>query len=186
MKAVIALLVITIVLAACKKEADTTPPQLTVPFVNTDLTQRFIPFGEILSSGKENPAYDIYLSDSIQDVIASCGGRVIEVRRNENIADYKIEIEPFEYSVYKVYYYHIKDPVVSQGQFINAGDQIGTIGIGGRTELQIIDIRDGESVCLESFASAGFNAAINVAMTKTNLQNGTSYSMSCTRDKVHP
>jgi hypothetical protein len=185
MKPVIALLGI-ISFVACKKEINTTPPQLSVPFVNTDFTQRFIPFGEWLSSGKENPGYHVYLTDSTKQVFASTGGTVSEIKLNDDLPDYEIEIEPFEYSVYHIYYRHIKNPVVAEGQLINTGDVLGVLGIGGQTEFQILDTRDGQAVCPESFGTALFNTGINLAINKTNLHNGSSYSMACLKDKVAP
>src|SRR5215212_4999252 len=107
MRPLIALLMI-ISFVACKKEINTTPPRLTVPFVNTDLTQRFIPFGETLGQGNENPGYQVYLLDSTKKVFASTGGTIIEIEPCDDVQDYEIEIEPFEYSVYHIYYDHVK------------------------------------------------------------------------------
>jgi Peptidase family M23 len=187
MKSILFFMTAMVLLTACKKDNNTTPPQLTVPFVNTSLTQRFIPFGEALGPGRENPAYEITLTDASQKVVAACGGKINWVRLNSNFPDYEIQVVPFNRSVYRIYYDHVLNPAVSEGQTINAGDIIGTIGTGSRTELQVNDNRDGEmSLCPIQFGNTAFNSAMDLARSLTNSHNGTSYSSNCLKDKVKP
>lgn len=182
-KALLALLII----AACKKEkTNTTPPALSIAFVNTALTQRFIPFGETLSPTSINPAYEIILTDTMQQVVASCAGKVNWIRLNDNRPDYEMEIIPFDHSVYRIYYDHIKSPLVVPGQQVDAGYALGTIGVGGRTELQINDTRTNQSICPSQFGNAVFNSAFNTARTISNTKNSTSYSSTCLQDTVDP
>ena len=141
-------LLVLIIFAACKKEKeDTTPPVLSVPFVNTALTNRFIPFGETLGPTSINPAFEIILTDSSQQVVASCAGKINWIRLNDNSPDYEMEIVTSGNSVYRIYYDHIENPVVTEGETIAAGDILGTIGVGGRTELQINDTRTNKAIC---------------------------------------
>jgi hypothetical protein len=180
------ILLILIIFSACKKEKeDTTPPALIVPFVDTWLTNRFIPFGADLSPTSINPAYEIILSDSNQNVIASCGGKVNWVRLNDNRPDFEIEISPFPNSIYRIYYDHIEDPQVSEGETIAAGDLIGRIGTGGRTELQINDIKNNRAVCPSQFGNDYFNTAFNTARTISNTNNSTSFASTCLTDFVN-
>jgi hypothetical protein len=180
-KALLALLIFS----ACKKDKqDTTPPVLSVPFVNTALTDRFIPFGETLSPTSVNPAYEIILTDSNQQVVASCAGKINWIRLNDNRPDYEMEIITTAHSVYRLYYDHIENPVVSEGETIAAGDVLGTIGTGGRTELQINDIRTNQAICPSGFGTAVFNAAFNTARTISNTNNGTSYTSTCSTETV--
>ena len=180
------LFIIPVFLFSCKKEQNTTPPSLTAPFVNTGLTKKFLPFGIQLSPGHENPAYEIILTDSNQFVLASCAGTINWIRLNDNFPDYEIEIIPYSNSVYRVYYDHIKNPAVTEGAHIDAGDVIGKLGVGGRTELQINDTRDNQAYCPTQFGNAAFNNAFNNAVTISNSKNGTSYVSPCTKDVVTP
>lgn len=182
-KAMLALLIIT----ACKKEkTNTAAPSLSIPFVNTALTQRFIPFGETLSPTSINPAYEIILTDTTQQVVASCAGKVNWIRLNDNAPDYEMEIIPFDHSVYRIYYDHIESPPVTPGQDIDAGDVLGTIGTGGRTELQINDMRSNKAICPSQFGNAAFNNAFNTARTISNTKNSTSYNSTCLQETVDP
>jgi hypothetical protein len=179
------ILLILVIFSSCKKDKeDTTPPVLSVAFVNTALTDRFIPFGANLSPTSINPAYEIILSDSNQQVVASCAGKVNWIRLNDNAPDYEMEIVTSDNSVYRLYYDHIENPVVSEGETIAAGDLLGTIGAGGRTELQINDTRNNHSVCPSQFGTTDFNNAFNTARTISNVKNGTSFTSTCLTDFV--
>lgn len=179
------ILFVWLIITACKKEkTNSTPPALSIPFVNTALTQRFIPFGETLSATSINPAYEIILTDTTQQVVASCAGKVNWIRLNDNRPDYEMEIIPFDHSVYRIYYDHIESPLVTPGQQIDAGDALGTIGTGGRTELQINDTRTDKAICPSQFGNAAFNNAFNTARTISNTKNSTSYSTTCLQDMV--
>lgn len=176
---------IMLLFAACKKDKEnTTPPSLIVPFVNTILTKRFIPFGETLSPTSVNPAYEIILTDSSEEVYAACAGKVGWIRLNDNAPDYEMEIIPFSNSVYRLYYDHIEIPQVSPGQSIDAGHVLGRIGTGGRTELQINDTRIDKAICPSKFGNDYFNTAFNTARTISNTNNSTAYISTCLKDTV--
>lgn len=180
------ILLILVIFSACKKEKEnTTPPSLIIPFVDYTLTERFIPFGADLSPTSINPAYEIILSDTNQNVYASCGGKVNWIRLNDNRPDYEIEISPFPNSIYRIYYDHIEDPQVSEGESIDAGHLIGRIGTGGRTELQINDIKNNRAVCPEQFGNDYFNTGFTTARTISNTKNSTSFTSTCLVDFVN-
>jgi hypothetical protein len=179
------ILLVLIIFAACKKEKeDTTPPVLSIPFVNTSLTERFIPFGETLSPTSINPAFEIILTDSNQQVVASCAGKINWIRLNDNRPDYEMEIVTSANSVYRIYYDHIENPVVSEGETIAAGDVLGTIGVGGRTELQINDTRSNKAICPAGFGTTAFITAFNTARTISNLNYSTTYTSVCLTETV--
>src|SRR5688500_15300766 len=175
-KALLALIIFT----ACKKDKkDETPPLFEIPFVNTSLTERFIPFGETLGPTSINPAYEIILTDTTEQVVASCNGKVNWVRLNDNTPDYEMEIVTNSNSVYRIYYDHIENPQVTPGQTIETGDVLGTIGTGGRTELQVNDTRINKAICPSQFGSSTFNNAFNGARIISNAKNSTSYTTTC-------
>lgn len=118
--------------------------------------------------------------------MASCAGKVNWIRLNDNRPDYEIEIVTSENSVYHIYYDHAENPQVTEGETIAAGDVIGTVGTGSRTELQINDTRMGHAICPSMFGTASFNAAFNMARTISNTNNGTTYTSTCLTEMVDP
>jgi hypothetical protein len=179
MKASIILSAIILFVSCSKDKKDETPPQLTVPFINTAKTDRFWPFGSEIAPGKYNCAYEITVTDANLDVVTSSGGKVYAVRANDNFPDYEIDIIPYANSVYHLIYDHVKNPLVSVGQQLNAGDILGKVGDGARTELQINDDRIGKSVCPSQFGNAVFNNAFDQARTISNAKPGTDYANTC-------
>lgn len=169
-----------IILASCSKDKkDETAPQLTVPFINTTKTDKFWPFGSEIGPNKFSCAYEITVTDANLDVVTSCGGKVVAVRANDNFPDYEIDIIPYPNSVYHIIYDHIKNPQVNEGQQLNAGDVLGKVGDGARTELQINDDRIGKSVCPSQFGNATFNNAFEQARTISNSKPGIDYANVC-------
>lgn len=172
---------------------DTTPPVLSVPFVDTSLTTKFIAFGAELGPGRYNPAYEIEVSNEDADVLASSDGVVERVAYNggglgQN--DYEIFVRPSKNSAYLIIYDHVTKVQVSEGDSVSAGDKLGTVGDGGRTELQINDETDGDrtiSPCPREYGTEEFNAAFEEALRIHNdNEYATQYDDVCLKDEVEP
>ena len=161
-KLVVVLFLIPTVILSCKKAncTDDTPPVLSVPFVDVTKTRMFLPFGILLnmSTGALNPAYEIIMTDTTLNVVASLQFTIERIEKNPAPqTDYAVMGKTSSHSKYKIEYDHIVNVAVHEGQVLQPGELIGRIGEGGRTELQInkcLDDKDNgnyDAICPSTF-----------------------------------
>jgi len=131
--------VLLLSLQSCKRKdsPDETPPVLSVTPVDINTVTSMIPFGADLSNTQKNPAFEYVVNSASVEVRSSCGGYIEDIRLNDNFPDYEIWIRPSKNSVYKLIYDHVLNLTVSLGDNVAAGDILGVVGTGNRTELQI-------------------------------------------------
>lgn len=123
---------------ACKKDKpDETPPVLSVTPVDISTVTSFIPFGADLTATQKNPAFEYVVNNPLVQVRSACDGYVEDVRLNDNFPDYELWIRTTSNSVYKLIYDHVLDLTIAKGDDIAAGEVLGVVGTGNRTELQI-------------------------------------------------
>ena len=139
---------------------DDTPPVFSVTPVEMTSVDSVYVFGEEIVPGKINPAFEYYVNSPDVQVRACSGGYVIEIFLNENFPDYEIMIKPSINSAWLIVYDHVRNLNVTEGQYVNPADVLGTVGVGERTELQINDISAGDgndlSYCPFDFGTADF------------------------------
>lgn len=175
---------------------DTTPPELSVAFVDTSFVSSVIPFGAELNPGNFNPAYEIMVTDPLAQVFAATGGVIVKVEYNGGADagqdDYEIWMRPNSNSAYLIIHDHVKNVTVAENDLVIAGDILGTVGaggIGGRTELQInfqrLNVND-ISVCPESLGTTAFNNDMEYALSVHNSGGGPIYASMCLQDEVQP
>jgi hypothetical protein len=154
------ILVIPLVIVSCNKDEklDETPPVLSVTPVDISTVTSFIAFGADLSAEQKNPAFEYYVNNSSVLVRSSCSGYVEDVRLNDNFPDYEVWIRPASNSAWRLIYDHVLDLTISKGDNIEAGDDMGIVGINNRTELQINKISNNTelSYCPFNFGNADF------------------------------
>jgi hypothetical protein len=195
-RVVVVLLLITTFFLFCKKNCtDDTPPVLSVPFVDVTKTRTLLPFGILLnmSTGALNPAYEIILTDTTLNVVASLQFTVERIEKNPAPqTDYAVMGKTSSHSKYKIEYDHIVNVAVHEGQVLQPGDLIGRIGEGGRTELQInkcLDDRDNgnyDAICPSTFGTTAFNQAFEQARLLSNSRSGRSDTTTCVKQTVKP
>ena len=163
----------------------TSAPVLTVPFVDPQLAVKFYIFGATLPSGRQNPTYEIETADQSPAVFASVAGTVVSVESTGQ-GDETIMIIA-ENDNFALNYDHVSNVLVSTGQKVSAGDQLGTVGVlksgRGRSELMIKDMSNKEksAQCIELFGSQEFNDAFVAAAQRLNGSEEL-----CTTDSVRP
>ncbi len=164
---------------------DDTPPVLSVPMVDLSTIREFLPFGSVLSSGVQNPAYEMVLEGTSLEIRAVTAGRVERIDANDpSQGDFELHIRPSQKSIYLVIYDHVLDLKVKEGNAVEPGTVLGRIGnwtaTEGRIELQIN--RNDLSVCPRDLGTAGFNAAHDAALA-ASLEPAASV---CLAETVHP
>lgn len=122
---------------SCSEEQTGEPPLLSVPPVNLANVDSIIAFGEDLTDQSKNPAFEYILNNSSEVVYACSSGKVGEILQNEGFSDVEIHIKPTSVSEWTLIYDHVKEVMVSKGQFVEAGTILGLVGEGNRTELQL-------------------------------------------------
>jgi len=133
-------LLLTLTLPFCKKKEqkpDETPPVLSVTPVDISTVVSVIVFGADLSVSQKNPAFEYSVNNSAVQVRSVCKGYIDDIRLNDNFPDYEVWVKTSSNSVWKIIYDHILDTEISKGDPVNAGDILGVVGTGNRTELQI-------------------------------------------------
>lgn len=147
-----------------------TPVDLTGPY--DAMTQTYgdvrfegegiVPFGfDLDGMGKLSPAFE-YITVLDAPVRAATHGFVDAVEFDAGSMDWEIRIT--QGGRWTVIYDHVLNLTVSEGDVVEAGDQLGTAGnwsmTAGRTELQVNDDdADGFSFCPLDFGTDEFNAA---------------------------
>ena len=116
---------------------DPSPPILSIVPVAIDQTVAIIPFGEDLTPNQKNPAFEYILNSDTIEVIASANGVVTKILNNQGVADFEIHIKPTQSSKWTLIYDHVLEVTVVEGETIEAGDILGKVGVGNRTELQL-------------------------------------------------
>ena len=154
-------LLVAAILVSCNKNdngSDETAPVLSVPPVEISAVTSFIPFGADLTPTQKNPAFEYFVRDGNEPVRASTAGYVDRVFLNDNFPDYEIWIKLSSGSVYRMIYDHVSNLKVKEGSKILAGDTLGTVGDGRRTELQINKISENKELayCPFKFGTAVF------------------------------
>ncbi len=157
-----------------------------MPPVNTALATSFIPFGATLGPGRENPAYEIVTSDTAAPVLSPTAGTIGWVRLNPNFPDYELQIIPEKGKAFRIYIDHLYDVRVAEGATVGAGDTLGRVGAGARTELQINNEGTGKAVCPRTYGTAAFNTAMDTAMARTNRMRVEPYAGVCLKEEVVP
>ncbi len=150
-----------------------------------------IPFGEVLSPGQLNVAYEIITTPTAQ-VRASTAGIVEVVETNpapQTDSEIRIRVEPG--SPWQVIYDHVNFVTVGMGDSVAPGTVLGTAGDWdqnhGRVELQINDDSVRLSVCPEPLGTVEFNDAHLDWLAAHNLVTGaTVYGTVCLTDTVVP
>ncbi|SEK81481.1 Peptidase family M23 [Aquimarina amphilecti] len=133
---------IFLLVASCSDDdllIDQTPPSFTVTQIPMDRVSSFIAFGESLTPTQQNPAIEYFTNQSDIEVRAVSDGVVEDIRMNINIEDFEVWIKPSNNSNWLIIYDHVLDINISVGDQVDAGQIIGVIGIGNRTELQVND-----------------------------------------------
>ena len=118
---------------------DPSPPVFSVTPVAFDQITSFIAFGEVLTPTQLNPAIEYFSDQADAQIRSASSGVVVDIRMNTNVDDLEVWIRPTPDSKWLIIYDHIIDPEVSIGDQVNVGQHLGSIGVGGRTELQIND-----------------------------------------------
>jgi len=161
----------------CSKKIDETPPVLSVVPVDLSHLTDYIAFGGELSPNRYSPAFEYYLDNESAKVFSCCDGTVDRIMLNDNFPDYEVFIEPFPNSKWLVIYDHVKEVNFSAGDQVKAGDVLGIVGVGNRTELQINDNGNNKelSLCPFNFGTENF------------IQKHTNYTENwCLKESVVP
>lgn len=145
---------------------DRTPPSLSVTIVDLARVVAFIPFGETLSSGRQNPAFELRTDALTATVRSVSAGVVTDIQQNPAPqTDAEIHVKPAAGSVYLLVYDHVQDLAVRVGDAVAPGQTLGRVGpwdgSHGRTELQINrdDPAPTVAVCPRSLSTEAVNAA---------------------------
>ncbi|WP_299314276.1 peptidoglycan DD-metalloendopeptidase family protein [uncultured Aquimarina sp.] len=139
------LLVVCLLVMSCSDDdfsIDQTQPSFTITPIAMDQVSSFIAFGESLTPTQQNPAIEYFTSQSNIQVRSVSDGVVEDIRLNINIDDFEVWIKPNNNSRWLIIYDHVLDINISIGDQVNAGQTIGIIGIGNRTELQVNDVQN--------------------------------------------
>ncbi len=152
--------VLVLILTSCEKgeELDRTPPVLSTAPIATEQILSIIPFGEDLTPNQKNPAFEYIVSNADVSVITSLSGTVDKILNNSEFEDKEIRIKPTSNSNWTIFYDHVKDLAISEGDFLEVGDVMGTVGEGNRVELQLNEGDGSETIshCPFNFASEEF------------------------------
>jgi len=176
-----------LILSGCSDSTEpTAPPVLSVPIVNLTTVETFIPFGAPLpGSGVLNPAYELVVADTAQNVFAATDGIVVRVVQNSQ-GDYELHVRPPGSRDWLVIYDHVLAPMVAVGQTIAPGTVLGRVGLWseshGRVELQVN--RGNASICPRDLGTPGFNAAHEAAFA--GLDQDPSWTSVCLAETVIP
>jgi hypothetical protein len=155
-------LILVLITYACKKsdeKPDETHPVLSVTPVDISSVTSIIAFGADLTPQQKNPAFEYMVNNSDVQVRAVCKGYIEDIRLNDNVPDYEVWIKMSSNSIYRIIYDHVLNLNVSINDKVNAGDILGTVGTGNRTELQINKISNNNeelSYCPFDFGTADF------------------------------
>lgn len=155
-------LIILLVASGCKKnneKLDETPPVLSVTPVDISTITSFIAFGADLSLIQKNPAFEYVVNNAGVQVRSVCKGYVENIFLNDNFPDYEVWIKTSSNSAYMLIYDHVLNLNISKGDKVEAGDVLGTVGSGNRTELQINKTGDDNKVlsyCPFDFGTSEF------------------------------
>jgi murein DD-endopeptidase MepM/ murein hydrolase activator NlpD len=165
---------------SCSKKKDTSPPSLSYPFVDQNLTVQFLVFGYDLNPGQKNPAYEIVVSNRNTNVTSATSGTVTRISFNggglmdESQNDFEVFIEHKKNSIYTLIYDHVRNLEVEVGDSVVPGTILGDVGWSsggggthGRTELQIN--KKDISVCPKTLGTTEFNAAFETALALNNV-----------------
>lgn len=161
-QAIAVILIFILAVYGCKKnneKPDITPPVLSVTPVDISTVTSFIAFGADLSLTQKNPAFEYVVNNSGVQVRSVCKGYIEDIRLNDNFPDYEVWIKTSSNSIYKLIYDHVLSLSISKGDEVDAGEVLGIVGTGNRTELQINKtIGDNEelSYCPFDFGTSEF------------------------------
>lgn len=142
------IMILILITSSCKKNTekpDDTPPVLSVTPVDIPAVTSMIAFGADLTPVQKNPAFEYIVNNSDVQVRSVCKGYIEDIRSNDNFPDYEVWIKMSSNSVYKIIYDHVLSLNISKGDEVNAGDILGVVGTGNRTELQINKLGTGNS-----------------------------------------
>lgn len=134
------ILVLLLIISSCKKKEDKrdeTPPVLSVTPVDISTVTSIIAFGADLTPDQKNPAFEYRLNNSDCHVRSVCKGYIERVMLNDNFPDYEVWIKMAANSAWRIIYDHVLNLGFSEGKNVVAGDTLGVVGTGNRTELQI-------------------------------------------------
>ena len=138
-------------------EKDYTPPVLSVSPVDIASLTFIIPFGADLTPEQKSSAFEYYVNGPDVEVRASCGKVVDRIFLNDNFPDYEVWVKTSTDNVYYVEYDHVLDLNIVVGEQVAPGRVLGIVGVGNRTELQIVRYVDGETAfCPFDFATDEF------------------------------
>ncbi|NMH89143.1 M23 family metallopeptidase [Flavivirga algicola] len=157
----IKLLILGLLIFGCNNNDETldpAPPSLSITPIAINEISSFIAFGETLSQNQLNPTIE-YITNHANILVQSASGGYVEaIQMNSNIDDFEIWVKPSNNSQWLIIYDHILNIKVSVGDKINAGDVLGSIGIGNRTELQINQINHNQEIayCPLNFGTNNF------------------------------
>lgn len=180
-----------------------TPISLTGPYdpasksfgdVSFRSDRAFIPFGGALTATTLNAAFEYYTTAAAL-VRASCGGEIVYMFKNQGFDDWEIHIKSSETAYWTVQHDHVSDPVVQQGDRVNAGDVLGrtgewnrTQGIG-RTELSVA-YAEGPGLdmchCPTEFGTANFIQDHNALLAALNTHGFGPLASLCLAATVKP
>ncbi len=147
---------------------DTTAPSLTYPLSSFSTVTKFVNFGGTMPSSNQSKGYYVYMSNPNETITAACRGIVSAV--NDDAAGNKnITVLYKSNSIYSFVYSGIKDVMVDVHDSIQAGTILGKLG--SNMEVGFMLVKENEVLCPSSYASAGFNDAIDLAIGKHNAAN---------------
>ena len=163
-------------MASCNKDysikplpEDTATPVFSYPIASLSSTIKFISFGDTLPDLSISHGYQIQLTDTTQIILAACSGVVNKITsiapgNNSILVKYKSN------SVYSFLYSGIESTTLQLNDSIAGGVILGKIAKIGVISFQVMK-HENELLCPQTFGSAGFNNAINLAIGKHNQYN---------------
>jgi hypothetical protein len=180
-----------------------TPISLAGPYIPAsktfgDITFRydraFIPFGAPLTNVTLNCGFEYYTTASAI-VRASCSGEIVYMFKNEGIDDWEIHIKSSQAARWGVQHDHVSDPVVQQGDKVQAGDVLGGTGKWnqaqniGRTEL-IVTYSEGPGTdlcyCPLNYGTTDFVQKHNDLLAALNAHGFGPFASFCLAETVEP
>lgn len=139
-------------------------PTITYPFVSFASARRFYPFGDPNFGINGNTAYQVQLTDTGQYFVTACSGIVTSVSGQTVSLIYKTN------SVYSFEYTGVRSPLVHVSDSLPPGALLGKVSADGIIGFALV--KDNHTaLCPATYANAGFNTAIQLAIDKNNQYN---------------
>jgi hypothetical protein len=156
--------------AACNKPnplpplpPDTSTPTLSNPIVSFASVTRFIPFGGIRTNAAVCEGYEILLTDTEQFYVSASQGIVSSISLNSSGSN-DITVKYKANSIYSFLYSGVRNVQVQVNDSLIPGTILGKVSYNGDIYMSLT--RSNEALCPHTYASTGFNTAIQLAIGK--------------------